>query len=114
MTKEEAKQKLWPTGNINILSKVECDKILEETFNHFEEQILELETANTDLHNQIIMIENRTCENCKYCLEDSNNTDVWLECRKPDSPMEYHSVITDIIGYLTTDFCCNRWEPRDD
>lgn len=45
MTREEAKQKLWATGSINTMSKVECDNILNEVYDDFE---------------------NRTCESCKY------------------------------------------------
>ena len=44
MTREEANQKLWATRNINTLSKVECDNILNEVYEDFE---------------------NRTCNNCK-------------------------------------------------
>ena len=44
MTREEAKQKLWATGIINTMSKVECDNILNEVYDNFE---------------------NRTCESCK-------------------------------------------------
>lgn len=56
-------------------------------------------------------LENISCNNCKYVLENSNDTDVWLECRCKDSPMNY-SVITDIFGYLNTNFYCNRWESK--
>ena len=65
------------------------------------------------LNTYITTLESRVCSNCEFCLEDNNDTDVWLECRNPDSPMQYNSVITDITGYLTTDFCCNRWSPKD-
>lgn len=42
MTLEEAKQKLWATGKINTLSKVECNELLKEVYSDFK---IELEEA---------------------------------------------------------------------
>ena len=38
MTREEAKKKLWATGNINSLSKVECDNILNLVYDDFKKE----------------------------------------------------------------------------
>ena len=40
MTLKEAKQKLWATGSINTLSKVECDNLLNEVYDDFESESL--------------------------------------------------------------------------
>ena len=45
MTKTEAKQKLWATGSINTLSKVECDNLLNEIYDDFKSESL----ADNDL-----------------------------------------------------------------
>jgi len=41
MTREEAKQKLWATGKVNTLSKVECDNIINELCDDFDEEVEE-------------------------------------------------------------------------
>jgi len=54
----------------------------------------------------------QTCENCKYCIEDNNDTDVWIECRKKDSPMEHNSLLTE-KGYPNIiNFNCSEWEEK--
>lgn len=89
---------------------------LENKFKREQENNLSSEIAKTEtilgLKKYIEALENRSCNNCKYVLENSNDTDVWLECRCKDSPMNYNSVITDIVGYLNTNFYCNRWESK--
>ncbi len=45
MDRDEAKKGLWSTRNINTLSKVECNSILDAVYDDFE---------------------SRTCENCKH------------------------------------------------
>lgn len=40
MTLKEAKQKLWATGSINTLSKVECDNLLNEVYDDFASESL--------------------------------------------------------------------------
>ena len=56
--------------------------------------------------------ESRTCENCKYCKEDSNETAVWIECRCKNSPMEYNSLISD-DGYPSIiDFGCSEFKRK--
>ena len=89
----------------------ECDisKIPIERVQTMIKDLVEINEAIAELE----ALQSRSCDGCKYCIEDSNDTDVWLECRCPDSPMQYTSVITDIVGYLTTDFCCNRYEPKE-
>ena len=71
-------------------------------WNELDEAIAELEAQ-----------ENKSCWGCKHCLEDSNETSVWLECRCPNCPMEYNTVVTDPYGEVDTDFCCNRFEPKE-
>lgn len=56
MTKEEAKQELWATRNINTLSKVECDNLLNKIYDD---------------------LESRNCTNCKWyknevCVNDES------------------------------------------
>lgn len=111
MTREEAKKHFW----------YDTDKFGESVSKKFGgiyyEKIFRGYYIGSEIDKFIDKIydnfESRSCNNCKFCLEDSNDYDVWLECRCPDSPMEYSSVITDIAGYLTTDFCCNKYEQKD-
>ena len=81
--------------------------------NKFIMDLLDEDSINEAIAELEALQQVKSCEGCKYCIKDSNDTDVWLECRCPDSPMQYTSVITDIVGYLTTDFCCNRYEPKE-
>ncbi len=37
MTREESKKKLWNTGNINTLSKVECNALIDNIFDDHDE-----------------------------------------------------------------------------
>jgi hypothetical protein len=53
----------------------------------------------------------KTCETCRYCKEDSNDTSVWIDCTKPNSPMT-HSSLTDEHGVLMK-FGCIYHEPKD-
>lgn len=70
-------------------------------------------------HNDIIEeiyndFEARTCESCKYLKEDNNDSDIWIECRKKGTPMEYTSLISE-KGYPNIiDFKCGHWEKQDD
>ena len=64
-----------------------------------QNKILDLETANTDLHNEAIQIENHTCEGCKYY--NSMNESSGL-CEQEDLPP---------LG-IDNDFGCNKWEKK--
>jgi len=41
MTREESKEKLWATGRINTLSKVECNELINEIYDDFESRTCE-------------------------------------------------------------------------
>ena len=49
-----------------------------------------------------------SCSTCKYCIEDSNDDSVWIECKKKDSPMYGTSLIDGkypiIIDWYCADF----------
>ena len=40
MNREEAKKKLWATGKINTLSKVECDKLIDEIYDDYDTEVV--------------------------------------------------------------------------
>jgi hypothetical protein len=90
MTKKEAKQKLWACGNINTLSKVECDNILNEVFDDFE---------------------SRTCESCRHCESQFGEMFCQLEELKTQ---EYNSIMgfTDVCMEVSKDFGCNKWREK--
>ncbi len=49
VTRKESKKDLWACGNINTLSKVECDAIIDKIYND---------------------LDFRTCNNCKEFRDD--------------------------------------------
>jgi len=85
-----------------------CDSSEERMIADYDVTPKRVKEAIAELEAQ----ENNNCWECKHCLEDSNETSVWLECRCPDCPMEHNTVITDQYGEVDTDFCCNRFEPK--
>lgn len=48
------------------------------------------------------------CANCKFKLEDCNKSDMWIECRCPNSPMNYNS-LTDGGTFLIS-FGCSEFQ----
>lgn len=91
MTREETKKDLWSRGSITTLSKVECNDILDNLFDYFENttfpflvivenQALKDERANitkthaltiAKLEKRIKELETpKTCEGCKHFFED--------------------------------------------
>lgn len=65
------------------------------------------DSINSIIDNIFDDFESRTCENCKYNKEQD---DFMIFCDKEmcqdGSKMMWHS--------FTKDFCCNKWEIRDE
>ena len=95
------KEALW-----RVRPKTEQDDLKDVT----HDTLVKIHNATVDeIFNDF---ESRTCDNCKYCEEDSNDTDVWIECRNPLSEMEHTSLLSD-AGYPNiVDFGCNKWEQK--
>lgn len=79
-----------------------------EDLEALQERILHLETIETD----VIMEENKNCENCKDGVENQDKT---ITCTAKASPEDKYSgeVLKGKYYYRhEKDFCCNRWEQK--
>jgi len=72
--KEEAKKKLWAEGKMNILSKAECNNIINELCDGFDKEVEEyverMKNISDDCVTEIQELEkefkSRICENCLH------------------------------------------------
>ena len=82
--------------------------LIDRIYDDFESKILELETSNTDLHNELIKLENKTCESCEW-LEESDYSG-WNSCH-----LEVAEEITypEGVAVVSNMFCCNKWEAKE-
>ena len=96
MTREDSKKKLWATGNINTLSKVECDSLIDKIYDNFDEKTRYYEDMLDEQENEI-------CENCKHLKKNEciqlNDWDCYN-----DSPANWTP---------PKDFGCNKFEQKD-
>lgn len=76
ITREEAKKKLWSSGSINTLSKVECDSIINEVFDSLEQHIKSLEA-------QLSNKEQLTCEGCVHLKQLTDEYGNYTMCGIP-------------------------------
>ena len=100
MTRDEALKLLWSKGNINTISKTECDDIIKQIYDDFE---------------------SRTCESCKYGKERNwdwdtgrHNINKSYECQKLNNSGQItpYSKYQEDKFYCSPYFGCNKWEDK--
>jgi len=90
---EEAKQRLWATGKINTLSKVECDHIIDEIYKDTPENI----RCDGCIHKPDIG-ENfkEECGTCSRFYADGwephTDSNIWIQVEEPKELLWYWSL----------------------